>query len=195
MQTIQSHFIWILIVLGIFLSGCGLLYKTSFFQRQDRIIFNLLYLRLVRLVPFFRLLWPVGKTPFMVIMLGILCFTGWSSGFSASIFFIIIACLERSLKLMVKRPRPFLIIPDVHMSQPRKPNDPSHPSGDAMRIWYLALVLPMAFGLPISVLLLLCCIAVLVSLGRISLGVHFPLDVMGGMGLGLVGAGFYQLCQ
>jgi len=61
------------------------------------------------------------------------------------LFFCIIACIERSLKLMVKRPRPFSVLPGVQMSQPQKPHDPSHPSGDSMRIWYLAFVIPMAF--------------------------------------------------
>jgi len=63
-----------------------------------------------------------------------------------------------------------------------------------MRIWYLAFIIPTAFGLPLPALFLFCCIAVLVSLGKIALGVHFPLDVIGGMGLGLIGAGLYQLC-
>jgi len=193
MHTIQPQFILILIAVGIVLFGCGLLYGTKFFHRHDLRVFNFLHRRLAGKIPFFRLLWPMGKTPFMMTMLGILYFTGYSSGFRAMIIFGIIACLERSIKLMVKRQRPFFILPDIQMSQPKQPNDPSYPSGDAMRIWYLALVIPTAFGLPVLTLVLFCCIAVLVCLGRISFGVHFPLDVLGGMGLGFIGAGLYHL--
>ena len=195
MDTIPLQFFWIIITGGFVLIGCGFLYGISSGHQQDLRLFNFLNLKLARMVPFYRLIWPLGKTPFMMIMLGVLYFTGWSSGFRATIIFGIIACLERLIKWVVKRQRPFFIVPDVQMSQPQQPNDPSHPSGDAMRIWYLAFVIPMAFGLPISILLLLCSIAVLVSIGRISLGVHFPLDVIGGTGLGLVGAGIYQLWQ
>jgi len=193
MDLSQPQFAGILLGSGLILSGCGLLYRIASVQSQDQRFFSFLHLGLVKIIPFFRLVWPMGKTWFMVPMLGILCFSGWLSGFWAALFFCIIACIERSLKLMVKRPRPFSILPDVQMSQPQKPQDPSHPSGDSMRIWYLAFVIPMAFGLPWTLLVLFCCIAILVSLGRIALGVHFPLDVMGGMGLGLIGAGLYQL--
>ena len=152
-----------------------------------------LHLKLKKQVPFFRRLWPLGKTPFTIVILGVLFFYDLSSGFTATLFFGIIACLERLLKLTVKRPRPFSVLTDVQMSQPKKPEDPSHPSGDAMRIWYLAFVVPLTFGLPVSAVFIFCCIAVLVSLGRIGLGVHFPLDVIGGTGLGFFGAGLYRL--
>ena len=193
MALFQPQFAGILLGSGLILSLGGLLYRVASIQSQDHRLFNFLHLGLVKMVLFFRLLWPLGKTPLMVAMLGVLYFSGWSSGFWATLFFCIIACIEKSLKLMVKRPRPFSVLPGVQMSQPQKPQDPSHPSGDSMRVWYLAFVIPMAFGLPWAVLILFCCIAILVSLGRIALGVHFPLDVMGGMGLGLIGAGLYQL--
>lgn len=194
MNLFQPQFPGFILVAGLILSGCGLLYRIPAIQYQDLRFFHFLYLKLSTQVPFFRLLWPLGKTPFMMFMLGVLFFSGWTSGFLTALFYAVIACLERVLKLMVKRQRPFSALPDIQMSQPAHPRDPSHPSGDAMRIWYLTFVLPVAFGLSLPVVFLFCLIAVPVSLGRIALGVHFPLDVIGGIGLGLVGAGLYRLC-
>lgn len=193
MNAIQPQFAEILLVIGLAFSGCGLLYRTTAFQRQDHRLCSSLHLKLSRKISFFRTLWPVGKTPFMIAMLGVLFLSGWSSGFRAAFLYGMIAFLERLLKLTVKRQRPFSVLHDVRMFQPRQPQDPSHPSGDAMRVWYLTFVIPMAFGLPLMALFLFCCVAVLISLGRIALGVHFPLDVIGGIGLGLIGAGLYQL--
>lgn len=194
MDSIQPQFAVILFVSGLVLSGCGLLYQTRAGKILDHGLFNFLHLRLSQKSAFFCKLWPMGKTPAMIAMLGVLFFSDWPSGFKGALFYGIIAGLERLLKLRVKRQRPFFVLPHVRMFQPEQPNDPSHPSGDAMRIWYLAFIIPAAFGLPLPALFLFCCIAVLVSLGRIALGVHFPLDVIGGMGLGLIGAGLYQLC-
>ena len=193
MNAAQPQFVGILLVAGFVFSGCGLLYRTAAFQRQDHRLCSSLHLKLSSKINFFRTLWLVGKTPFMIAMLGVLFFSGWFSGFLAALLYAMIACIERLLKLTVKRQRPFSVLPDVRMFQPRQPHDPSHPSGDAMRVWYLAFVIPIAFGLPLVVFSFCCCIAVLVSFGRIALGVHFPLDVIGGMGLGLIGAGLYQL--
>ncbi|MEA3544631.1 MAG: phosphatase PAP2 family protein [Thermodesulfobacteriota bacterium] len=129
----------------------------------------------------------------MIIMLGILFFSGASSGYKVLFSYAMIACLERGLKLLMKRPRPFAVLPGVQLSQPCKPLDSSHPSGDTMRVWYLALVVPAVFSMPFFVLLFFSLVAIIVSLGRIAFGVHFPLDVLGGVGLGFFGAGLHQL--
>jgi len=79
--------------------------------------------------------------------------------------------------------------------QPVRPQNPSYPSGDAMRAWFLAIVIPCSFGLAWPAALMAGIIATLLSLGRVVLGVHFPLDVIGGAGLGVFGAGlFYIYC-
>jgi len=194
MNEIQPQSFGILLAAGMIFIGCGLLYGISSIQDKDRRVFYFLHLKLVGQVPFFRVFWRMGKTSFAIVILGLLYFSTWASGLWATVIYAVIAGAERALKLAVKRPRPFAVLPDVNMSQPEKPQDPSHPSGDAMRIWYLAFVVPMAFGLPGSFLFVFCCMAFLVSLGRIALGVHFPLDVLGGTGLGLLGAALYQWC-
>ena len=182
-----------LLVLGLAFSGIGFLFLTPAFNRYDCRLFSFLHLKLARNIFFFRMLWPLGKTPFMLIMLVVLFFSGGYSGCLAVFSYAVIAGFERGLKVLLKRPRPFVVLPDVQLSQPRKPHDPSHPSGDAMRIWYLAIVVPAAFSLSLAILLIFCLVAILVSLGRIAFGVHFPLDVLGGVGLGLFGSGLYQL--
>ena len=193
MDTNQLQLSVTLLILGLILSGSGLLFLAPVFNRYDCRFFSFLHLKLSKNILFFRLLWPLGKTPFMIIMLGILFFSGGSSGSLAVFSYAVIACFERGLKMLLKRPRPFVVFPEVQFSQPRKPQDPSHPSGDTMRIWYLAIVVPAAFGLSLSIFLGFCLVAILVSLGRIAFGVHFPLDVLGGMGLGLFGAGLFLL--
>ena len=115
----------------------------------------------------------------------------------ATLTYLVAASVERMIKLKFLRSRPFEVLSDVQVQQPNHPHDPSHPSGDTLRVWFLALVFPAAFGLPWPVTLLTCTFAVILSLGRIALGVHYPLDVLGGAGLGLLAAGFtvigYQL--
>ena len=193
MDTNQLQLSVTLLILGLIFSGSGLLFLTPVFNRYDCRLFSFIHLKLAKNISFFRLLWPLGKTPFMIIMLGMLFFSGGSSGSIAVFSYVVIACLERGLKMLLKRPRPFVVFPEVQLSQPRKPQDPSHPSGDTLRIWYLAIVVPAAFSLSLSIFLVFCLVATLVSLGRIAFGVHFPLDVLGGMGLGLFGAGLYLL--
>ena len=75
------------------------------------------------------------------------------------------------------------------MLQPIKPQDPSFPSGDALRVWYLALIIPTAFGDSGIFLVAGIILAILVSMGRMVMGVHYPSDVTAGMGLGFIGAG------
>jgi len=183
---------WILLASGLVFFGTGLFYRVL--SIQDKKLFEFLHLKLSSLVPFFRVCWILGKTWFAIIILCVLYFSGWSSGLPATVLFAVIACVERSIKLLLKRPRPFSVLEKTRMSQPKRPKDPSHPSGDSMRIWYLAFVVPTAFSLPWPIIIVFSCIAALVSIGRIALGVHFPLDVLGGIGLGLTGAALYKLC-
>lgn len=74
------------------------------------------------------------------------------------------------------------------MLQPLKPLDPSFPSGDALRIWYLTLITAAIFSsLPFLIAAII--LAAVISLGRIMMGVHYPSDVLAGSGLGVIAAG------
>ncbi len=184
----------VLIVLGCALTVIGLLHNVPPVSRWDSRTSRFLHLELHRFLPLFRTLWLFGKSPLlMVVLLLILCCARQSAGWAA-LFYLLIAAGERAMKLRIKRPRPFAQVPEVEMRQPRQPYDPSFPSGDAMRLWYLAFILPAAFPLPGLFFFLFAAIAFLASLGRIAFGVHFFLDVVGGSGLGLLGAGLFLRC-
>ena len=110
----------------------------------------------------------------------------------AAIVFAAAATIEWSIKRTFKRPRPFTLIPDAIMGQPREPKDTSFPSGDAMRIWFLALTIPFVFSLSEAYIVGTSIIALIVTLGRIAMGVHFPFDTLAGSGLGVLAAGISQ---
>ena len=139
--------------------------------------------------PLFQESWFFGRTSFTIITLLLLTSLNWKLGLTATLVFLVTAGIEKIVKLVFNRSRPFSIEPDISMLQPIKPTDPSFPSGDALRIWYLALILPVSAGesgLFLAVSLLL---AILVTTGRLVLGVHFLTDAIAGAGLGLLGAG------
>ena len=56
----------------------------------------------------------------------------------------------------------------------------------------LALILPFYLDLPPLIILLTGSLAFVVSLGRIAMGVHYPLDVIAGSGIGIFGVGIVQ---
>ena len=137
----------------------------------------------------FHFLWPFGTT---VATLGVIAFLVLITpiqGISAGLAFLIFAGIDRLVKILFRRCRPFNIQPGTMMVQPRRPSDPSFPSGDTFHIWFTVLTLVQVFHLPIFPAIGLAILAVLVSLGRIALGVHYPLDVLAGAGLGIAGAG------
>jgi membrane-associated phospholipid phosphatase len=92
---------------------------------------------------------------------------------------------ERALKLSLARRRPFDVEPDVRLRLGQRPRDPSFPSGDAARAWFLAGALAFGTGLPAPLAALALALAALVSLSRVRGGVHFPSDAWAGSCLGL----------
>lgn len=82
------------------------------------------------------------------------------------------------LKNLVARTRPYEVIPDLTTLIPH-PTDYSFPSGHTSASFACALVLfgmlPKKYGVPIL------CLAVLIALSRLYVGVHYPSDVLGGL--------------
>jgi undecaprenyl-diphosphatase len=140
-------------------------------------------------LPIYQDIWFFGRTSFTVITLLLFTAVSWRMGGTALLLFLIIVGIEQIIKMIFKRPRPFEIHQDIRMLQPIKPHDPSFPSGDALRIWYLVLILPAALGGSNTFLIAGIFLAILVSLGRAVMGVHYPSDVIAGTGLGFIGAG------
>ena len=139
--------------------------------------------------PLFQESWFFGRTSFTIITLLLLTSLNWKLGLTATLVFLVTAGIEKIVKLVFNRSRPFSIEPDISMLQPIKPTDPSFPSGDALRIWYLALILPVAAGESGLFLAGSLLLAILVTSGRLVMGVHFLTDAIAGVGLGLLGAG------
>lgn len=187
------HLEWQFLILGLILVLAGLSYKVPLISQIDGALSSSLHLKFKRFLPLFRLFWICGKTPILLFLLILLFLTAADKAYRVSLCYLMIALGERLVKLNLQRQRPFKVVPRVAMYQPHEPLDPSHPSGDAMRIWFLAMVLPQLWSWPWWVFVASCLTALVVSLGRIAFGVHFLLDVLSGAGLGLVGAGLYLL--
>ncbi len=179
----------LLMIVGVGLLLIGLGHFNNKIALTDAHAFRVLHRYLRRFKAVFRLLWHLGRTPFTLIALALSALIDLQIGIYAAIVFFLIATIEWAIKRSLQRPRPFSIIPDATMEQPRRPQDPSFPSGDTMRVWFLALTLSIAFGFNPMIALGIYFVALLVSVGRIALGVHFPLDVVAGAGLGIFGAG------
>lgn len=137
----------------------------------------------------FQEIWFFGRTSFAVISLLLLISLKWKIGAIALLVFLITVGIENILKNTLNRPRPYTAHPDINMLQPNSPVDPSFPSGDTLRIWYLALILPAAAGGSGLFLTAFLLLAILVTLGRMIMGVHYLTDTIAGIGLGLLGAG------
>ncbi len=176
--------------IGVSLFLGGLTYRLPGVARLDDALF--LYLHRIFSRPpwrgLFRTLWPLGTTPITLMVLFALTLYKWQAGLYAALGYTLGASLERLIKVNLRRARPFAHLADVEMLQPRHPHDPSYPSGDALRVWFLVGLLTYFLGTGWG--LLAGTLALLVSLGRIALGVHHPLDVLSGSGLGLFSAWF-----
>jgi undecaprenyl-diphosphatase len=170
-----------------FLVGCT--YRNAAMARWDRRTFRALHSKLSQFAPFFRILWHLGRTPFTLLVVFLLAAYKLPSGMVAGAVFTLAATMEGLIKKGHHRRRPFRELADVQMGQPQEPQDPSFPSGDSLRAWFLALTVPATFELTLAFRLGACFLAALVTLGRVAMGVHYPLDTLAGAGLGVLAAG------
>lgn len=178
-------------LIGLFLFIIGFSHKALPAHQLESSLVTFLQQKLGRnpYLAWFEELWPLGRTSFSLIVLLLLTVYRWELGLSALAVFGVVAGIEKIVKITFMRGRPFSAHPAVRMLQPHEPVDPSFPSGDALRIWFLALILTIALGNNLPFGILSAMLAALVSLGRIVLGVHFLTDVLSGAGLGFLAAG------
>jgi undecaprenyl-diphosphatase len=85
------------------------------------------------------------------------------------------------LKYWISRVRPCQILPDVHLLTDCN-TSPSFPSSHAVNVFAAAFFLAQPFK---KISPILFAIAGLVAYSRIYIGVHYPLDVLGGAAIGI----------
>ncbi len=180
---------WMLLGEALFL--LGLAHRLPRVAQGDTRLFLALHRPLARppWPRFFRVIWLWGTSPPTLVLLVVLALRlrPW---WAAPLAYALAAGFERAVKGALRRTRPFRAVPQAALHQPRTPHDPSFPSGDALRVWFLTLTLHLAFpGVPWLAPAVIA-LATLVSLGRIALGAHYPLDVLAGSGLGLLAGGW-----
>ncbi len=94
---------------------------------------------------------------------------------------VIGALSSRGLRELIGRPRPFMRYASLH-TLVHAPTDPSFPSGHTTVAFACAAVLACfkpRLALPLFLL------AAAIGFSRVYVGVHYPLDIVGGAALGL----------
>ncbi len=105
---------------------------------------------------------------------------------SLGITFIGLYISQSVLKLLIERPRPFISDSNIIFLGSKIPDGFSYPSGHTLIAVFLATVLAYKFKESMLIVTISYTIAGLVGLSRIYLGAHFPIDVLGGLFLGLM---------
>ena len=88
-----------------------------------------------------------------------------------------------TLKELVARPRPYTVLEELTILIDR-PGEFSFPSGHTSCSFAFAvaiyLLLPKKYGVPAMVL------ATLIAVSRLYVGVHYPIDILGGVAVGII---------
>jgi membrane-associated phospholipid phosphatase len=178
-------------LIGSILFVTGMLYLFRFIDTNEKMICKFIQTQFNRepWIQYFQEIWFLGRTAFAFTVITLLVLYDWKRGLTAGSVFLLTIGVEQIIKLTFKRSRPFLDNEFIEMLQPKEPTDTSFPSGDSLRVWYLAMILSTITGANIYLVIGLITIAVLVSIGRVILGVHHLTDVLAGAGLGITGAG------
>ena len=108
-----------------------------------------------------------------------------AAGFRAAAALVVTGCLVGGiLKPLIGRQRPAVAIDTVEILAPRAPESKSFPSGHAASATAGAYAVTRRW--PYRWFWIL---AVLITFSRLYLGVHYPLDLLAGIGVGLACAG------
>lgn len=108
---------------------------------------------------------------------------------SAIIAAVLAALLVQGIKQLINVPRPVAVLPAEHfyLTGPSY-RAVSFPSGHSAAIFALTGIWVMTLSRHYLLRVLLLLVAVLVSLSRVMVGVHWPVDLLGGMLLGWLSA-------
>jgi undecaprenyl-diphosphatase len=126
-----------------------------------------------------------GTTPFFIAALTLAGITRPTLAIGLGTAALTAELITKGMKIIVRRQRPFSADPGVVVRLAHLPIDPSFPSGDAMRAAFLAGLALTAPQVPPWGAALCFVASVLVALGRVRAGAHYPLDVWAGFFLGL----------
>jgi undecaprenyl-diphosphatase len=105
----------------------------------------------------------------------------WGALLLTVVAIVVADVLTMAIKPLVERPRPFVRYPEP-ATLVRHPTDYSFPSGHAATSFAAATILSFAFPRWAPAFLVL---AAAVAFSRVYVGVHYPLDVIGGAALGV----------
>lgn len=172
-----------------FLIGCSHLFSKVDQVEPEIVRYVQQKLKHKPLLILFKEIWFIGRTSFALIVLVFMICIDWKNGLVAAVVFFVFVGIEQLIKTLYFRKRPYASHQVIAMLQPLEPFDSSFPSGDALRVWYLALIVPVAAGGNTLFLAATIYLAIMVTLGRMVMGVHYLSDTLSGAGLGILGAG------
>ena len=145
------------------------------------------HVRCALLDPFMKIYTQLGNTGMLFIVLGLLMLA-WKptrkAGFSALCAMLIgLVVVNFTIKPLVSRPRPWLVIENfVNLVPEKDPN--SFPSGHTNAGFAFALGVCMTEDSKRWMKVTAVCMAAVMGLSRLYVGVHFPSDVLAGAVIG-----------